>query len=160
MKVFAGLAIVIAHALAFAVLATRAAGTDLVVELDAPLAATRASLDARVTPERAETEPAPAGPGLVRRRWRTEYRGGFTREVGATQLVGPFQDPAAPPCSGRIVVGQRLLDQLAAPMAAMIDGELRGETIFPVGDYHRLRQLALRWARLEAPPEERGVLGD
>ena len=38
----------------------------------------------------------------------TAYRGGVERRVGWTQLSGPYQDPAQPPCSARILFGQRL----------------------------------------------------
>src|SRR5204862_85239 len=57
-----------------------------------------------------------AGPGIHRVSWRTEHRGGFVDEVGAAQLVGPFQDPARPPCGIRLVVGQAFLDREVAPL--------------------------------------------
>ena len=158
MKAAIGIAIVAAHVAGFAALAARSGGEDLAVELPGPL-----SIDGRVRAaiaDRVEIDEPARGPGLVRRRWRTRYRGGFDREVSAAQLAGPFQDPAAPPCSGRIVVGQRVLDQLAAPMAAMLDGELRGEAVFPVGDYQRITTLALRWASLDATPDDRALVGD
>ncbi|HTL35150.1 MAG TPA: hypothetical protein VL326_18605, partial [Kofleriaceae bacterium] len=66
------------------------------------------------------------GPGLVRKHWTKSYRGGFVRDVGVTQLVGPFQDPARPACTGRIVIGQTFLsDQLAPIMMKTIDEQLQ-----------------------------------
>ena len=132
MKALIGLAIVAAHAVGFVALAARSGGTELVV--DAPPLVARDG----------------GPPGLRRVRHSVTYRGGYTREVGATQLVGPFQDPAAPACSGRVVVGQHLLDELAPTMTRTIDRELHGEDIFPVGKYQRVENLSLRWARLEA----------
>ena len=132
-----GALVVAAHVAGFAALAARTGGDELVVD------------HGRV-PESlaARTEVSRDGIGLVRTRWTVRYRGGFVREVGATELTGPLQDPAQHPCSGRVIVGQRLLDQLAGTMAHEIDAELRGESIFAVGDYQRLDGLSVRWARL------------
>ena len=44
-------------------------------------------------------------------------------------------------------------------MGKQIDAELRGESIFPVGDYRELKDLALRWARLDAHPDDRAMVG-
>jgi hypothetical protein len=163
-----GFAIVAAHAAGFVAIANHSRGTELAIEVRSPLAAptptltgiTPHALDDRITTH--DDEPR----GLYRRRWGVRYRGGFAREVGATQLVGPFQDPAAPPCSGRVVVGQRLLDDghatpgtIAGFMTSMIDSELRGENIFPVGDYKRIKDLALRWGRIESHPNDRDLVG-
>lgn len=153
----AGLAIVAAHAAGFAWLADHSAGTELSVELRDPLAA-----DGHVPPaiaDRVHTERDP-GPGLARTRWRVAYRGGFVREVGATALVGPFQDPHAPACTGRVVVGQRLLDEMAPVMQDMLARELRGLDIFPIGVFERLASLSLEWARAESNPRDRGLLGN
>ncbi|HUJ62941.1 MAG TPA: hypothetical protein VLX92_30770 [Kofleriaceae bacterium] len=165
----AGVALVAAHAVGFVALAAHSRGSELAIELDAPLAAPELALDGAVPPaiaSRVTIHDDGAPPGLVRRRWSIAYRGGITREVGATQLVGPFQDPAAPPCSGRVVIGQRLLDDghagrgtVARAMADAIDGALRGERIFPVGDYQRIEDFALRWAQLDRHPEDRAMVG-
>jgi hypothetical protein len=128
MKALAGIAIVAAHLAGFAWLADRSRGRELAISAPGPVVAS-----------------APDGPGLVHRRWAEHYRGGFTRSVGATQLAGPFQDPAAPACSGRVVVGQRMLDQLAAVMRREIHRQLVGTSVFPVGDYKRVKALSLRW---------------
>ena len=144
-----GALVVAAHVAGFAALAARTGGDELVVD------------HGRV-PESlaARTEVSRDGIGLVRTRWTVRYRGGFVREVGATELTGPLQDPAQHPCSGRVIVGQRLLDQLAGTMAHEIDAELRGESIFAVGDYQRLDGLSVRWARLEAHADDSKLVGD
>ncbi|MEO8550197.1 MAG: hypothetical protein ABI678_09485, partial [Kofleriaceae bacterium] len=146
------------HAIGFVALAGRSAGQDLVVELAAPL-----SLDGKVPVALAsrvvETTDG-EGAGLRRKRWRVSYRGGFAREVGATQLVGPFQDPDAPACSGRVIVGQQLLDDGIAPaMQKLLDAQLRGEEIFPVGKYRRIDKLTLEWARFETHVYDAALLG-
>jgi len=148
MRALAGILIALAHLAGFVWLAEHSRGEELSVP--APAAST-ASGD---------------GPGLVHRRWSTSYRGGYTRTVGATQLVGPFQDPDRPACSGRVVIGQRLLDDggtgptsIAGVMRHMIDRELRGQSIFPVGDYKRVRQLSLAWVKDEPTLRERRMLG-
>ncbi len=161
MRAVIGAALVAVHAAAFVALAARSGGSELAVELDAPLASPHVALDGRVPPAIAErVHVSTEGEGLVRRRWTVAYRGGYTREVGASQLVGPFQDPAAPPCSGRVIVGQRLLDSIATVMARSIDDELRGEQIFGVGQYQRIENLSLRWARIEVHLLDRAFVGD
>jgi hypothetical protein len=166
----AGFAVVAAHAAGFVALAARAGGGELAVEVAAPLASPQLALDGRVAPgvaDRVEIATDRDGPGLRRRSWSVRYRGDFVREVAATQLVGPFQDPRQRACTGRVVVGQRLLDDgqasagtIANAMAKLVDAELHGETIFPVGAYERVDHLSLRWARLDAHPEDRALVGD
>ena len=114
--------------------------------------------------DRVAIEDAP-GPGLHRRRWTMAYRGGFRRQVGATALVGPFQDPDAPACVGRVIVGQRLLDDGAAgpgTVAAAVAGELTrnltGFSAFPIGDFEKLRSLELTWNRAEHTLADRGFV--
>jgi hypothetical protein len=82
-------------------------------------------------------------------------------------LVGPFQDPAKPACSGRVVVGQRLLDDghagpntIAGEMAKNIDAELHGESFFGAGDYRRVEGTSLRWAELAAHPDDAKLVGE
>jgi hypothetical protein len=148
MKTAIGIVLVVAHALAFGALAHR--GVDLSVDLPAGIVPD--DLAPRVEVHREN------GP-LARTRWTVRYRGGFVREVGATELVGPFQEPGS--CVGRVVVGQQLLDTSIAPVVGkLIDDELRGETVFPVGDYQRLDKLALRWAKLAAHPDDKPMVGD
>jgi hypothetical protein len=158
MKALVGIAIVALHTAGFVAIASRSGGTELAIELRAPQ-----SLDG--TPPAAIsdriTTTLEGGPGLARRRWSITYRGGHTREVGATQLVGPFQDPAAPPCTGRVIVGERLLDDGIAPaMAKVLDDELRGTSVVGAGDYVRLEDLRLRWAQIEMHLFDRALLGD
>lgn len=105
------------------------------------------------------TKPADA-PGLRRVRWLAEYRGGYRRAVGATQLVGPFQDPAAPPCSGRVVIGQEFLDGagLTPLLRELLTAQLRDQGRFPVGDFRALRELTLTWAERAQHPEDEAML--
>ena len=157
------------HAAAFVALAAHCRGSELAVEVDGPPAAPSLALDARVPPALAGRVAVDdtTGPGLHRRRWTVRYRGGAERSVGAVQLVGPFQDPAAARCVGRVVVGQRLLDDgaagpgtIAAAMQRQLDAELRGETVFPVGDLLRIDHLALRWAELDHHIDDRALVGE
>lgn len=170
MKAALGGLIVAAHAIGFVALAARCHGTELVVDVPAPPASPAVALDGALPDAlagRVEIDDSTAGPGLHRRRWSVRYRGGAVRSVGAVQLVGPFQDPGAHGCVGRVVVGQRLLDDghagpgtVAAAMAAQLEAELRGETVFPVGELRRIERLELRWARLEAHPDDRALVGE
>lgn len=137
----AGIALVAAHAGGFVWLAERSRGHELAIEVPA------LSVRDGTTP------------GLVRKRWSVTYRGGHVREVGTTELVGPFQDPRGRTCTGRVVVGQRLLDALAPVMEDIVSAELRGMDIFPIGAFERVRSLALAWARAEANPGDRRLLG-
>jgi hypothetical protein len=161
-KAALGIAIVALHAIAFVALAGRSAGHDLEVELRGPLVspvlALAGELPAAIAPRVVQTIDGP-GPGLRRVHWRVAYRGGFVREVGATQLVGPFQDPKAPACSGRVIVGQAMLDQIASAMRGVIDDQLRGETVFPIGAYRSVDAFALEWARFETHPYDAVLLG-
>src|SRR5690606_11954935 len=121
---------------------------ELSVALSAPPAAPAPAIGGAVPgalARRIETRLDGQGPGLVRRTWTVRYRGGFERTVGAAQLVGPFQDPAARACTGRIVVSQRLLDDgragpgtVAAEVARALDAELAGESYVGVGSYRRV----------------------
>jgi hypothetical protein len=162
MKVAIGIAIVAIHLIAFVAFAGRSAGHELAVEVHSPLASAKRDLAGTVPAELAgrvvETRDGD-GPGLRREHWRVAYRGGFTREVGATQLVGPFQDPAAPPCSGRVVVGQVLLDQIAVVMRKLLDQQMQGEEVFPIGKYKSIEAFTLEWARFESHPIDATLLG-
>jgi hypothetical protein len=169
-KAALGALIVAAHAAGFAALAARCRGTELAVDVPAPPASPALALDGALPPALAHritvVDSAP-GPGLHRRRWVVRYRGGIERSVGAVQLVGPFQDPAAARCVGRAIVGQRLLDDgragpgtIAAAMQAALEAELVGMTVFPAGELRRIEHLALRWARLDAHPEDRALVED
>jgi hypothetical protein len=136
----AGIALVAAHAVGFVWLAQHSRGADFVVEAP-PLVG------------------AGPSPGLHRRHWTVTYRGGHVREVGASELVGPFQDPKTPACSGRVVVGQKLLETMAPVMKDMVTAQMRGMDIFPVGAFRKIRSLSLEWARLESNLGDRRLLG-
>ncbi len=143
----AGVLLVAAHGAGFMWLAQHSAGDELAIDVST-------------------VTDWPAGPGLVRKHWSTSYRGGFTRDVAATKLQGPFLDPAAPPCTGRVVLGQRLLDDgsggahtIAGLMQREIDGQLRGMDVFPVGRYKRIKSLSLEWAQVESNPADRRLVG-
>jgi hypothetical protein len=169
-KAAVGALVVAAHAAGFIALAARCHGAELVVDVPAPPASPVLALDGTLPGAlagRVAIDDTAPGPGLHRRKWSVRYRGGIERAVGAVQLVGPFQDPAAPHCTGRVIVGQRLLDDghagpgtIAAAMAAQLDAELRGETVFPVGELRRIDHLALRWASLAHHPDDRALVGD
>lgn len=164
-----GLAIVVAHAAALPWLLHHCRRDELIVRLgDTPLAAPTVQLDGTV-PASLRDEVViddTVGPGLHRRRWTVTYRGGFRRQVGAAQLVGPFQDPAAPPCAGHVLVGQRLLDGGAAgragTVAAIVERELtanlKGQSQFPIGSFQKLRSIELTWNRAELTPADRGLV--
>jgi len=162
-----GIAIVAGHAAAFVHFADRARGSELAVEVPAPLAAPELALVGTVPAGIAhrvthDLRDATGGPGLAHARWTTAYRGGFARTVGATQLVGPFQDPAAEACSGRVIVGQDLLDKgeqsIVAHMQKMIDAEMRGLEIFALGSFEKVSGVSLQWAQLAKHPEDKHLL--
>jgi hypothetical protein len=90
------------------------------------------------------------GPGLHHVHWRATYRGGHVREVGAAELIGPFQDPAQPACGVRLVVGQRFLDEQVAPLVRKgIELEMRGFDQFPVGKFEKVTAVDVRWTRFD-----------
>ena len=161
MKALVGIAIVTAHLIGFVGLAGRSSGTELEVEVRSPLVAERLNLVGKVPNairQRVVETSDGDRPGLRRKRWRVAYRGGFVREVGATQLVGPFQP--ANKCSGRVIVGQALLDQVAAIMKRQLAEQLTGEEIFPIGKYRSIEALTLEWARFETHPLDATLLGE
>jgi hypothetical protein len=158
-----GIAIVIAHALALPLLMQAFARPELAVEVRGAPAAARGSIDGRVDPAlvpRLEVDDDGArGPGLHHTRWTVRYRGGVTRTVGAVQLVGPFQDPASPACSARVIVGQRFLDDgraspgtVAHTVVAAISGELRDYHQWTIGSFRRVKGVTVAWAQLVAHP--------
>ena len=160
MKTAIGIALVAAHVVVFLLLAEHCRGSEFTVELRAPLASPTLALDAELPPEIADRVTIALeqdAPGLARRTWSTRYRGGYLRSVGAAQLVGPFQDPAGVACTGRVVVGQRLLDAFAAPMKAALEAELKGEGFLGIGNFVRVKNFKLRWAQRAAHPEDRFV---
>ncbi len=177
---FAGVAVVAGHAAAFPWLVERLNRSPLTVRMRAAMVAPGPSLSvaaeipgdaaarARLLVDGEEIGPAAATvdlarpPGLHRVEWRARYRGGVERRVGWTQLVGPFQDPARPPCSARLLVGQRFLDDgragpgtLAHLLARLVEHQMSGFEAFPVGSFERVRAISMRWA---SPAGEAGHL--
>jgi hypothetical protein len=142
-KTFIGLALAALSLALFAAVEQRSAGTELAVELTG---ARTGDVPAAIA-DRVERDAEPDAPGLRRTRWRVAYRGGHVREVGATELVGPFQAPGA--CGGRVVVGQKLLDALAPITAELVARQLAGTSILGLGAFVRVDGVSLRWARLE-----------
>jgi hypothetical protein len=167
----AGVAVVAVHAAAFPWLVERFDRSPLTVRVRATMVAPGPALSvaaeipgdaaarARLLVDGQEIGPAAAAvdlarpPGLHRVEWRARYRGGVERRVGWTQLVGPFQDPARPPCSARLLVGQRFLDDgragpgtLAHLLARLVEHQMSGFEAFPVGSFERVRAVSMRWA--------------
>jgi hypothetical protein len=173
----AGALVVAAHAVAMPLLIDGCRRDELAVRVRGGAVAATFDLDGDVpaglrdrVEARVDGVPAASarpGPGLHRRSWHVGYRGGYARAVGAAQLVGPFQDAAAPPCSGRLVVGQRFLDDGAAgpgTVAALVRDQvalgMKGFSQFPVGDFDKVTAVEARWARFGEPedPELFGAL--
>ncbi|MFT3694288.1 MAG: hypothetical protein QM831_14170 [Kofleriaceae bacterium] len=148
MKVVIGVAIVVIHLIAFAIVAAHSAGDPFEVNL----------ATGKATVARAVETKDGTGPGLRRTHWTASYRGGFVREVAATALTGPFQ--TAGTCSGRIVVGQALVDRVAAVVKQQVADQMRGTEIFGLGSFVAVRDFAMAWAQPEIHPFERGLLGD
>ena len=157
----AGVALAAAHAALVPLLVDATGRPALEVRWPGPLVAEDAATGAPSAPAVASQDGG--APGLVWNKWTVRYRGGVERSVGAVQLVGPFQDPAAPPCSGRLVVGQRLLDDGQRPsgagtIAAIIAGELQrelaGQSFVGAGAFVRVDDVRAAWATfLEHPME-------
>ncbi len=100
-------------------------------------------------------------PGLVRHRWSMRYRGGVERTVGRVRLLGPLQDLAAPPCSGRLAVGQALLDDgqagpgtVSAVLARELTAALADVDNVAAGPFRKLERLQVRWTALVERPFE------
>ena len=153
MKAAFGLAIVVANLVAFAAIEQRSQGTELAVELHG---ARDGTVPAAIA-DRVHVEAEPDSAGLRRSRWHIEYRGGHAREVGATALVGPFQQAGA--CSGRVIVGQKLLDALAPIIATLVKRQLAHTEVFGLGAFEGVDGTALRWARVETHAYDAALLG-
>lgn len=99
-------------------------------------------------------------PGLQLTRYSVAYRGGFERSVGVASLA-PRRELSPTGCTGRVVVGQRLLDDGAAgrgtvarELAVALAAELAGETIVGLGEFEYVAGLTLRWTELAKHPED------
>lgn len=160
-----GAALVGAHLAAFPVLLERCDRPALAVVVEAPQAAPALSIDATIPAEvyarttttidgvPGDLATAEVGPGMHRVEWEVMYRGGFRRTVGVTQLVGPFQDVAEPPCSVRLLIGQALLDDgkaspgtIAHIARAELERQMRGMSQWPIGSFQRVESLSITWS--------------
>ncbi len=166
--VLAGAGLLIAHAALAPALVAWTARPALRVAADGPMVVAEPAtagtgghtLDGVVALEDDDGD----GPGLVRHRWRARYRGGVERVVGRVRLLGRFQDLAAPPCGGRIVVGQRLLDDghagpgtVAAVVARELSAALATVDNLAAGRFRKLEGLHLTWTSMLEHPFELGM---
>ncbi|MBK9036968.1 MAG: hypothetical protein IPL61_37910 [Myxococcales bacterium] len=156
-----GVALVAAHVALVPAWVARTARPTLAVEWPHGLVSDELGVGAVTPGVDATVTRDGAAPGLVVTRYTARYRGGITRTVAAPALVGPFQDPSAPPCTGRIAVGQRLLDGDAGSVAAIVRAELtaalRTTEVFAIGAFQRVDAIALRWVGLYDVPFEAGM---
>jgi hypothetical protein len=169
-KTFAGLALVALHVLLFVRYVPSCRRPELVIELRDTIQPAGPRPAAIVPPalrKKVSLEPVGHAPGLVHENYVVRYRGGFQRSVGVTALSGPFQDPAKPECSGRVVVGQRLLDDgkagpgtVAGEMVKNLEAEMKGQGYFGIGDFERVSHTQLRWARLENHQDDKKMIGE
>ncbi len=168
MKGAIGVVLVIAHAVAFLAIVPSFRTIDLALEIPERLSV--GPEPSGVLPEaledRAKHELAGTA-GLRHARYSLTYRGGFTRTVGVSGLVGPFQDPAKPACTGRVVVGQKLLDDgkggpttIASEIARTLAAELEGESYVGIGKFEKVEDVTLRWAQVAGHPEDWGTVDD
>jgi hypothetical protein len=155
-----GIAIALAHAALVPALMAATARETFEVRWPGTLAADTPA-DGHATAGAAQSREGGA-PGLTWTRWTVAYRGGIERSVGVAQLVGPFQDTAAPPCSGRLVVGQQLLDDgkaspntVAGIIAAELTREMKGTSQPGAGTFRRVEDVKVRWAELD--PRDLGL---
>jgi hypothetical protein len=162
-KALAGVVLVGLHAVAFAVVVPKFTSADLVLTIaphlsigTVPSGVLPADLEGRAKRD-------VVGPiGLRHARYSVTYRGGFTRSVGVSGLVGPFQDPAKPACTGQVSISQKLLDDgksdsktIANEIARTIASEMAGESIPVVGKFEDVKDVRLKWATLGDRAQER-----
>ncbi|MEO8706122.1 MAG: hypothetical protein ABI867_39195 [Kofleriaceae bacterium] len=175
MKALAGVAIVAIHVIVFVVYVPSCRRPELVLDVPANLVDDAAMVRpgdsrpiGRVPSDLhgARVDAVGGKPGLRYTRYAVDYRGGFTRTVGVASLTGPFQDPAKPACSGRVVLGQRLLDDgkaspgtIAGELVKTLESELKGESFVGIGDFVRASKVSLRWADLAHHPADVALVG-
>jgi len=160
-----GALVFVAHVAALPLLLDRCRQDDLEVRVHGAPAAAPFDLRGEVPASLAgdvavELSGDPHQPGLHRLRWSLAHRGGFVRAVGAAQLVGPFQDPARPGCGGRLVVGQRFLDQVAPLVQRGVEAGMRDFDEPVIGAFRRVAAVEVRWARFDDTLEDKGLFGD
>jgi hypothetical protein len=166
-----GLALFGAHVAALPLLVDGCKKDELVVRLHGAPAAAAFDLVGEVPSSiasevvyRIDGQPQHAvGPGLHFAQWSISYGGGFKRQVGAAQLVGPFQDPAKAPCGARLVVGQRLLDDGPGSVAVMvrqgIEEQMQGFEQFPVGEFEEVSKVEVTWTRFDDERDSPALFG-
>lgn len=159
-----GVGVVLAHALVFASYVPGCRRPELVVELTQNADGTAWGVEAEGS-IRFEYEGVP---GLHYKRFLRRYRGGHLHSAGYASLETepPPATPEPPKCSGRVVVGQRLLDDgkaspgtIAGEMARSIAAELEGESFVGVGTFERVDGVSLRWNELAKHPEDLPLVG-
>jgi hypothetical protein len=165
-----GLAIVMVHIAGYIFISRGCSAPNLSVDIEGPLVDSKPSLTGTVpTALRSRVKQSwlgNTGPGLHRLRWHIDRRGGQSESVAATQLVGPFIDPSTTQCTGRVVVGQSLLQattgqgSVSSLVAKLIDENLHGLSIFGLGDYRSTNDIALRWAQLSKHQDDRSMFPD
>ncbi len=157
-----GAGLVAAHAAVFPLMLHHCGREPLTVRVTAPPAAPALTVDAalpsgiydrvvtRIDGTPAQLATARVAPGLHHVDWTVGYRGGFERSAGLTQLVGPFQDAAAPPCSVRLIIGQTFLDggpgSVTTLARRVIEEQLRGFEQWPIGSFRGVDALSIRWS--------------
>ena len=89
------------------------------------------------------------GPGLHRLSWKVAYRGGFDREVGVTELAGPFEDPAKPTCGIHLRLDRSLLDDgkggdgtIAGLLSGALADQLAGQDVPCFGAFQKVASVS------------------
>lgn len=162
----AGLLVVAAHAVLFVAVVPTCNRAELVLDVAPGLSV--GPLPSGTVPAGLDAAHELLGvPGLQHARYTVSYQGGFTRSVGVSGLVGPFQDPAKPECSGRVVVGQALLDDgkaspgtIAAELAKTIAAEMKDESVAALGKFEKVTDVHLQWAQIAAHSEDWALVED
>jgi hypothetical protein len=163
-----GIALFAVHAAALPLVIKTCKRDALVVKIDAPSSADRLVIDAELPASigddvRVELNGTlrkkglgKVGAGMHRVEWSMQYRGGFERRVGWTQLVGPFQAAATAPCSTRVIINQSVLDDgsaspgtIAHMVTTQIETELDGFSQFGIGDFTRVQNVRVLWQSAE-----------
>ena len=159
MKSIIGLIVVAAHAVLFALYVPSCRRPELALEL-------KGGVQEVGFPTAQPDEVHGEGvAGLGYRRYTTRYRGGFTRSVGIATYE-PRRANDKPACTGRVVVGQKLLDDgkaspgtIAGEMMQSMTDELAGESYFPIGEFEKVESVSLSWRELAKHPEDIGLVG-
>jgi hypothetical protein len=150
MKGLVGVALVALHAVTFVVVVPAFHSAELVLEIPAglsigpqPSGTLPSGLEDRAKRELVGTA------GLRHARYSVTYRGGYTRSVGVSGLVGPFQDPAKPvqwACRAvataarrRQADGKTIANEISARCA-----RARRASIAVLGKFEKVKNVTLR----------------